>query len=68
MNHAQRPLASLTSQELLRRAVEYRRMAMTAREQAPALDRLAIRYTLLAARREIDEARQWTQADAATQP
>jgi hypothetical protein len=66
MNHVQRPLASLTSQELHRRAVEYRRMAMTARGQAPALDRLAIRYALLAARREIDEASQRAQADAAT--
>jgi hypothetical protein len=53
-----RPIADLTSWELLRRAIEYRLMAMTARGRATiaALDRLAIRYALLAAKREVDEA------------
>ena len=57
MSQSRRRLATLTSHELQRRAVEYRRMAMTARGQATesALDRLAIRYALLAASREIEE-------------
>ena len=57
MDRSHRSLADLTSQELQLRAVEYRRMAMTARGQATgsALDRLAIRYALLAASREIEE-------------
>ena len=52
-----RPIGDLTSQELLHRAVEYRRMAATAHGQdiASALDRLAIRFALLAARREVLE-------------
>ena len=70
MNQPSRPLADLTSQELLRRAIQYRRMAMTAHGQATvsALERLAIRYALSSARREIDEASQRPQEDAATQP
>ena len=57
MSQSRRRLAILTSQELHGRAVEYRRMAMTARGQATvsALDSLAIRYALLAASREIEE-------------
>ena len=59
MSHGHRLLASLTSQELDARAAEYRRMAKSARGQdiASALDRLAIRYALLAAHREIEEIR-----------
>jgi hypothetical protein len=58
MDQHHRPISDLTSQELLRRAVEYRRMAATARGQAvaSALERLAIRFALLAARREVEEA------------
>jgi len=57
MNQPHRRLADLTSQELLRRAAEYRRMAIMAHGQATilALNKLAIRFALLAARREIDE-------------
>ena len=52
-----RPLADLTSQELHRRAAEYRRMAIMARGQDTirALNTLAVRFALLAARREIEE-------------
>jgi hypothetical protein len=58
MNQSYRRLSDLTSQELLRRAIEYRRMASTAHGQAAtlALNKLAIRYALLSARREIEEA------------
>jgi hypothetical protein len=58
MDWPRRRLADLTSQELQQRAVEYRRMAIAARGQsaASALDRLAIRFALLAAKREIQEA------------
>lgn len=58
MNEPRRLLSGLTSQELSRRAIEYRRMAMTAHGQATilALNKLAVRYALLAARREIEEA------------
>ena len=58
MNQSYRRLSDLTSQVLLRRAIEYRRMASTAHGQAAtlALNKLAIRYALLAARREIEEA------------
>ena len=58
MNRNHRPIGDRTSQELLHRAVEYRRMAATARGQAvaAALERLAIRFALLAARREVEEA------------
>jgi len=57
MDQPRRRLADLTSQELLRRAIEYRRMATTARggETEEALNRLALRFALLAARREIKE-------------
>ena len=60
MDWPHRSLADLTSQELHQRAIEYRRMAIAARGQAvtSALDRLAIRYALLAARREMEEASQ----------
>lgn len=58
MDRPRRRLSELTSQELSRRAIEYRRMAMTANGQATilALNKLAIRYALLAARRESEEA------------
>ena len=51
------PLTKLTSRELQDRAVEYRHMAADARGQevAAALKRLAIRYALLAAHREVEE-------------
>jgi hypothetical protein len=57
MSQSRRRLATLTSHELKRRAVEYSRMAMAARGQATvsALDKLAIRYALLATSREIEE-------------
>ena len=58
MDQPRRRLSELTSQELSSRAIEYRRMAMTAHGQATilALNKLAIRYALLAARRELEEA------------
>jgi hypothetical protein len=58
MDQPRRRLSELTSQKLSRRAIEYRRMAITAHGQATilALNKLAIRYALLAARREIGEA------------
>jgi len=58
MDRPRRRLSELTSQELSRRAIEYRRMAITAHGQATilALNKLAIRYAMLAARREIEEA------------
>ena len=71
MSQSRRRLAILTSQELHRRAVEYRGMAMTARGQATvsALDRLAIRYALLAASREIEESSRLSDiADGACDP
>ena len=57
MNRPHRSLGNLTSRELHLRALQYRRMAATARGEstASALDRLAIRYAHLAARREIEE-------------
>ena len=60
MDWPRRRLADLTSQELHQRAVEYRRMAIAARGQsvASALDKLAIRFALMAARREMEEASQ----------
>jgi hypothetical protein len=58
MDRPRRRLSELTSEELSRRAIEYRRMAMTAIGQATilALNKLAVRFALLAARREIEEA------------
>ena len=52
-----RPLADLTSQELLHRATEYRQLSVTARGQDTirALNTLAVRFALLAAKREIEE-------------
>ena len=57
MNHPRPRLSELTSQELTRRAVEYRRMAVTAHGPATisALNMLAARYAMLAAKREIEE-------------
>jgi hypothetical protein len=51
------PLTELTSRELQERAVEYHQMGVNARGQevAAALKRLAIRYALLAAHREMEE-------------
>ena len=48
--------ADLTSQQLLDRAAEYRRMAISARGQDTirALNTLAVRFALMAARREIE--------------
>ena len=56
-NWPYRPLADLTSQELLQRATEYRQMAITARgrDTIRALNTLAVRFALLAAKREIAE-------------
>jgi hypothetical protein len=53
-------LSKLPSGDLHRRAIEYRRMALSAcgEEAKSALDKLAIRYALLAARREVKEAQQ----------
>jgi hypothetical protein len=58
MDQPRRLLSELTSLELSRRAIEYRRMAITANGQATRfdLDKLAIRYALLAAKREVEEA------------
>jgi hypothetical protein len=58
MRSPYRPLAELTSTELQRRAAEYRRMATTARVEATisSLNTLAVRFVILAARREIEEA------------
>ena len=55
-NRPHRPLADLTSQELLDRAAEYRQLAITARGQDTirALHTLAVRFALLAARRKIE--------------
>jgi len=66
MDQPRRRLADLTSQELLRRAIEYRRMATTARgdEMEQALNRLALRFALLAARREIEEGVSISEAEA----
>ena len=66
MDQPRRCLADLTSQELLRRAVEYRRMAAAARgsEIEQALNRLALRFALLAARREIEEGVPISEAEA----
>jgi signal transduction histidine kinase len=58
VNWPYRRLADLTSKELLRRAVEYRQMAILARpghETIRALNTLAVRFALLAAKREIKE-------------
>ena len=51
------PLTELTSRELQERAVEYHQMSANALGQkvAAALKRLAIRYALLAAHREVEE-------------
>jgi hypothetical protein len=56
-NWPNRRLADLTSQELQSRAAEYRRMAILASGQDTirALNTLAVRFALLAARREVEE-------------
>jgi hypothetical protein len=66
MNRPYRRLTDLTSAELQRRAMSYRRMALGARGQdiASALDRLAIRFVLLAAQREVEEASHPSSLDA----
>src|SRR4051795_12537462 len=57
MEMPNRRLAHLPSAELLSRAADYRRMARTASLAATraALDRLAIRFAMLAARRKLEE-------------
>ena len=66
MDQPRRRLVDLTSQELLRRAVEYRRMATVARgnDTEQALNRLALRFARLAARREIEEGMPISEAQA----
>ena len=51
-------LSELSSHELSQRAMEYRRMALTARGQATikSLNMLAARYAMLAAKHEVEEA------------
>ena len=58
MDRRRPPLSELTSQELSRRAIEYRRMALNASSQTTikSLNMLAARYAMLAAKREIEEA------------
>lgn len=58
MNEPRRRLSELTSQELTRRAAKYRQMALSAHGDATikSLNMLAVRYAVLAARREIEEA------------
>ena len=60
-------LSELTSQELTRRAIEYRRMALDATGAATikSLNMLAARYARLAAKRELEEA---SAGRAATDP
>jgi hypothetical protein len=57
MYQPHRPLADLTSQELLLRAIEYLRMATVARDNVieQGLNKLALRFALLAAQRELEE-------------
>ena len=64
-NGPNRRLADLTSQELQRRAAEYRRMAILARGQDTirALNTLAVRFAMLAARREIEERESGNEVD-----
>ena len=66
MEQPRRRLADLTSQELLRRAIEYHHMATVARgnDTEQALNRLALRFALLAARREIEEGVPISEAEA----
>lgn len=58
MGHPRRRLSELTSQELAIRAAEYRRMALSASDEATmnSLNVLAARFAVLAARREVEEA------------
>ena len=58
MSEPRRRLSELTSQELARRAIEYRGMALLAHGETTitALNKLAFRYAILAARRELEEA------------
>jgi len=57
MDQPHRPLSALTSQELLARAIEYRRMASNANGAATieSLNALAVRFAVLAARRAVEE-------------
>src|SRR5437764_1379923 len=57
MEMPNRRLAHLPSAELLARAADYRRMARTASPATTraALDRLAIRFAMLAAKRKLEE-------------
>jgi hypothetical protein len=58
MDPPRRRLSELSSQELSRRAAEYRRMALEAHGEATiqSLNMLAARYAMLAARHEVEEA------------
>ena len=69
MSEPRRRLSELPSQELARRAIEYRRMALLAHGEATitALNKLTIRYALLAARRELEEASGVTAEDPRNQ-
>ena len=52
------PLSALSSDQLMARAMEYRRMALTATtaETQEALIQLALRFVMLATRRKVGEA------------
>jgi hypothetical protein len=70
MDQPRRRLADLTSQELLRRTIEYRHMATVARgnDTEQSLNRLALRFALLAARREIEEGVPISETEAHQEP
>ena len=55
------PLSALPIDQLLARAAEYRRMAATAStpDTKDALNRLAVRFAMMAAKRQVEETR-WT--------
>lgn len=58
MDQRRRRLSELSSKELTRRAIDYRRMALTADGEATikSLNVLAARYAMLSAKREVEEA------------
>jgi hypothetical protein len=57
MDRARRHLSELSSKELGQRAVDYRRMALAAHGEATikSLNILAVRYAILAGKREVEE-------------
>jgi hypothetical protein len=59
MDRPRRRLSELSSKELSQRAIEYRRMALTAHSEATikSLNMLAARYAILAAKREVEASR-----------